>query len=233
MSSKTEKQRVTKKFKLILEEGYSLLEQRGVYKTPRIPRGVDKDFVSSSQSFTELIKQGLYPAEYQNWARQIYDVFIESKLDYKRFRFMTETIDTSTKSDAPAALFKNRLAELDKIVNDTKIFDSYLLLPANPEVKYNEGVVTQGYMSHLFTHPHHQALLLLLWQGRGIVSPKGKELKAAKPLLKKRVLEELKVKPARLETVVRSIKRAMKRKEIGLTIKYPSDIYIEVIQDSR
>jgi hypothetical protein len=50
---------------------------------------------------------------------------------------------------------------------------------------------------------------------------------------KKILLEELNIKPARLETVIRSIKRAMNRKEIGLTIKYPNNVYIEVIQDIK
>jgi hypothetical protein len=233
MSSKTEKQKVVKKLKLVLEEGYALLDQRGVYKTPKIPKAVEKDFVSPIHSFRELIRQGVYPADYQDWAKQIYEIFIESKLDYKKFRFMTESIDTRTESDTPAAIFKNRLRELDSIVNDAKIFDSYLLLPANPEVKYAEGIVTQGYMSHLFTHPHHQKLILLLWQGRKIISPRGKELKSEKPMPKKILLEELNIKPARLETVIRSIKRAMNRKEIGLTIKYPNNVYIEVIQDIK
>lgn len=217
--------------RVVLENGYILIQDKNIYRTPRISRSWEKGF--NQNSFNHAVFQGLHVNEYYAWEMTLVEAFSNANLSYPRFRRQTEDYDEKTDSNLPAAQLKRMIDELDKIVNSNEIFISYIL----PENEYSpvyvkEGLVIQGYSSHKFTTDPPNKLIEMLWNSRRIESSKGKELKAPIPLERKEIYEALGVDHERFKDIVRGIKIEMKRKRIHLDIKFPTDVTMIVIQDS-
>lgn len=231
MAEGKNKQQTILSLRRILEAGYELQEKRAVYRTPHIPKNNDPLFKSSKESFGEYVRQNWGENQYRDWDSSLQEQFTNADLNYQRFRSKTESNDHD-KHESNAVKLKKRLSELDQIVNDPAYFDGYTLSPTNPVITYEAGVISQGYSSHRFRDQIYANLLSLLWQHREIRNNKGEVTKAGKPFSRQRLLKQLNIDNERFKDIVRSVHIEMRRKSIGLKIKYPKDVLIAVTQDN-
>lgn len=226
----------TDNLKLVLEEGYTLIEKRNLFKTPRIPRNWESDFKPTDNNFNRALHQKAYRGDFFEWEKALKDVFDEANLSWARFRRKTEDIDEKTDNYSEAATFKRKVDELDRIVNSKKAYEEYVLPRGYPPVEFVNGELLQGLKGHAFYEEQATILIDMLWNGRQITEPSGKVLKVAKPVERDEVLSALRIENSRLMTIVRNIHTMAHRKGISLKIKYPkgqSGIYIEVVQNLR
>lgn len=226
------KQRAVLHLRKILEDGYELQEKRNAYNTPPIPRNDDPAYKSQRESFNEAVRQNWGQNEYENWAFDLSEAFKAEKLNFRRFRHRTEASNEPRKNISNAAYLKKMLDELDLIVNDTKYFDTYTLVPKHPAVIFDEGVLSQGYNEHPFRDDKYRQLLEMLWEGRRILDENDNVLKNERPTSKEKIYKELNIDHERFKDIVRGIHAEMKRKSIDLKVKFPKDAFILVVQDS-
>jgi hypothetical protein len=73
----------------------------------------------------------------------------------------------------------------------------------------------------------------MLWENRRIINPDNQVLKAETPLPRAKIYKQLNINHDRFKDIVKSIKIEMRRKNIDLDVKFPNEVYIVVVQDSR
>jgi hypothetical protein len=171
------------KLRRALEEGYDIQRKRNAYTTPSIPKAEDPEYKSFSHSLAEDYRQNQRTHDFTDWASRVDDIFTELRLNFGRFRHMTEAnVDPS--SDSYAKAFKRQLDELDKIVYDPEYFKTYQLLPDHPPIIFEGRELSQGYHSHTFNQSNKYVvpLLSLLWENRRIETEAGQILQTGQPL---------------------------------------------------
>lgn len=222
------------KLRRALEEGYDIQRKRNAYKTPSIPKAEDPEYKSFSHSMGENYRQNHRPQDFTNWASELDATFTTLRLNFGRFRHMTEAnVDPS--SDSYAKAFKRQLDELDKIVNDAKYFTTYQMLPAHPKINFEGRELSQGYNSHTFNQSNKYVipLLSLLWESRQIETEDGRILHAGQPMKLNRIYKDLGLSHDSFDLTVRAIHAATHRKNIDLKIRYPKqEAVLIATQDS-
>ena len=222
------------KLRRALEEGYAIQRKRNAYKTPHIPKFEDPEYKSFSHSLGEHYRQNHRPLDFTNWASKLDDTFTALRLNFGRFRHITEAnVDPSVDSYAKA--FKRQLDELDKIVNDPKYFGTYQLLAAHPPINFEGRDLSQGARSHTFNQSNKYVvpLLSLLWGSRRIETEDGQTLQAGRPLKLAKIYKDLGLSHDSFDLTVRAIHAATHRKNIDLKIRYPKqEVVLVATQDS-
>lgn len=222
------------KLRRVLEKGYEVQRKRNAYRTPHIPKAGDPDYKSFEHSMGEHYRQNHHPQDFTEWTNDLANLFTTYRLNFGRFKHITDSgVDPDTDSYAKA--FKRQLDELDKITNDTEHFRTYLLLPAHPEITFEDRRLTQGYQFHNFnqSNPHIVSILTLLWEDRRIENEDGKVLRAGKPAALARIYKDLRLNHDSFDLTVRAIHAATHRKKIDLKIRYPKQqVQLVAIQDS-
>lgn len=222
------------KLRRALEKGYDIQRKRNAYKTPSIPKAEDPDYKSFGHSISENHRQNYKPQDFTNWASELDVTFSELKLNFGRFRHLTES-DVDPSLDSYAKAFKRQLNELDKIVNEPKHFATYQMLPAYPPVTLEGRELSQGYYSHTFnrSNKHIVPLISFLWERRRIETENGKLLQEGQPTTLARIYKELGLNHDSFDLTVRAIHAAAHRKNIELKIRYPKQqVILVATQDS-
>jgi len=214
--------------------GYDIQRERNAYKTPPIPKAEDPGYKSFTHSMGENYRQNHRPQDFTDWASELDTTFAALQLNFGRFRHITEAnVDPS--SDSYTKAFKRQLDELDKIVNDSKYFKTYQMLPAHPVINLEGRELSQGYNSHTFNQSNKYVipLLSLLWENRQIETEDGQILRAGQPMKLARIYKELGLNHDNFELTVRAIHAATHRKSIDLKIRYPKQkVVLVATQDS-
>lgn len=224
------------KLKAHLREAYTVIDERNLYTIwEYIPKGSDPDF--QGNSFNEGIRQGWEPKVYVEWADKIEDLFFANNLDYLKFKRVTSSFDPRKASSQPAALFVRKVKELERILENPAVFESYKTkekqAAAWPHVTFRDGKVTQGSRTHTFSQPIYNKLLKTLWPNRRIETPTGTVLTEGKPIPRDKLNKIVGINGhRRFIDISTGIRKAMRIKSIGLNVMYPDDVIL-VVKQSR
>lgn len=220
-----------RELQLLLRAGYKLQIDNDVKHVHRVPRSWEPGFTKSS--FRDYLKFGANGRiDFNNYTSSIKQTFDGLGLDFIKFDSRSDSINSKIDPDSPAGLLTRQLRELENIIIDKKLLESYVLPNIHEKIEYANGLITQGFKNHPFREKEYIELLNLLWDRRRIVSPKKKLLQQETPTDKSEIYKNLKIDHDRFTDIVRGIKSGMKRKDIDLSIKFPKKVVLIVMQDS-
>jgi|JI10StandDraft_1071094.scaffolds.fasta_scaffold21210_11 hypothetical protein len=220
--------------KSLLSEGYLLIEQYNLYGIwDNIPKSGEPAY--TPQSMDQYLKQNIMPGVFKSWQTKVDDYFTRSSLNYLKLKHRVNGQDSRKQSPYPVAVFLRTMRELEAINEDDKLATSYLTnnesYSSYPEITYADGVIKQGSREHRFNYDHYQKLFDLLWDRRKVCNLQGEITKEYLPtsreeIFKIRGLGDI----GRLKDTATGVRKSMKQKKISLKLKYPDDVFIEVIQ---
>ena len=220
--------------KSLLGEGYLLIEQYNLYGIwDNIPKSGEAEY--TPQSMDQYLKQNIMPRIFKNWQAKVEDYFTSTSLNYLKLKHRVNGQDSRKQSPYPVAVFLRTMKELEAVNEDEKLAASYLTnnesYSSYPEITYTDGVIKQGTREHRFNYEHYQELFDLLWDKRRICNLQGEIIKDYSPtsreeIFKIRGLGEI----GRLKDTATGVRKSMKQKKISLKLKYPDEVFIEVIQ---
>lgn len=227
---------VVSKLGKILSDGYVIIDDFNLNDIwEHIPTSNEPDW--QKESFSQYIKQSANSKQYINWETELRDIFDKNKLDFLRFTHNTTSGDARTLTQYPAARFIRMMRELDKIVHEQNVFNTYksfIERPSSwPEISYLDGVVKQGNSSHKFTTQEYIEFFDLVWSSRRIVSPSKVIVIKEKPLSRKFIYDNTKIKnKSRLMSIITGIRKAMNDDSISLRAYSPTEnsVFVEVCQ---
>lgn len=226
--------KVTQAFKelqLLLQAGYRLQKDNGIKHVHRVPRSWEPGFTKNSMS--DYLRFGANGRiDFNKYTSSIKETFDGLGFDYTKFDSRSDSINPSIDADNPAGLLTRQIRELENMIIDKKLLESYVLPDLHENVEFVNGVIIQGFERHQFREKEYKNLLNLLWDRRCIAPPKGKPFRPGVPTDRSEVYDKLKIDHDRFTDIVRGIKSPMKRKGIDLTIKFPKKVVLIVIQDS-
>lgn len=227
------KSEIMSRLKVVLQDGYNLIGTRGLYKTPRIPRNTEKGFNPRANNFNRALAQQTISNDFHEWENELLKTFEYCGLSWHRFRMRTEDIEDSV-GYSDAFFIKQKIKELDTIVNQPDIFESYRLPGGNVPVTFRDGKLVQGTNEHQFKESHVIGLLNYLWKYRRIIDPQGDELKPAEPQSLSEVLKILKLRHERFDALVKNINSVRARNGVKIWVRNPrgsDEVYLQLVQD--
>lgn len=219
-----------RELQLLLRAGYKLQKENGVKHVHRVPRSWEPGFTKNS--FRDYLRFGANGRiDYDTYTNSIEQTFSGLGLDFSKFDSRSDSINSAIDPDNPAGLLVRQLREIENIIIDKKLLESYVLPEIHEKVEFTNGVIIQGFARHPFREKEYIELLNLLWGRRRIVSPKGEIFKEEVPTEKAEIYKKLGINHDRFTDIVRGIKAPMNRKSIDLTIKFPRKVVLIVTQD--
>jgi hypothetical protein len=217
----------------LLEDAYVIIEERGLHEVlQKIPSSTEAGYVSEDDSFKHLIIQRAYPQDFSAWFDKVVSAFKKLGLSIKKLNRETSIVNTPSESNEPAILFLRRVKELEKIKGDKETLKSYADPYVKPPAIFNNGVLSQGTNSHKFVDKKYLDLMNLLWANRRITDSTGTIIKKEVPISRDRVYKVINSEHQRLTDIARGIKGEGTKNDIEISVHYPKDVYINVVQDS-
>lgn len=240
MSAQERVQTILGRLRPLLDEGFRIAKAKDVALAPEylhdaLQPGYEMVVVNkivSKQAVIEAIP---------DWLDRLEKTFIANDMNYDRF--IAQLNINKPKSMKVLHLgerFNLALSELQKIIETDRYITSYF--PANSHrdlndlylpVVYKGGTISQGGATHSFTHPEYIALFNFLWKFRKIVSKDGIVINPGSPKTKYEVQKATKINDQRLKAMAVAVQKVLSKANIGVRLRRPDRIYIEVIQDTR
>jgi hypothetical protein len=93
---------------------------------------------------------------------------------------------------------------------------------------FNAGIIRQGPARHDFRNREMLALITNLWKRRAHLGASGGLIREAQVIPKDVLMQELTLTGKRLKVLVDTFNRMMRQKGIGVVIKMPDKVYLEV-----
>lgn len=221
-----------------LNEARIIIDEQGLYNIwDNIPKSGDPEFGKDGSSFNEAIRQNRFPAVLQGWLERVEDTFVDNKLDFLKFKFVSESGDARNISQQHAAKFLRSFKELERIVDDPVTLAKYQTLrtqiPSWPRVEFIDGVLIQGKRQHKFNDDAYVRLLNCLWRNRRIVSPSENIVYAVgKSVSRQELLKLAAIRDhARFKNMVTGVHKVLRPKRIAVKISYPDEVLLIVSQD--
>jgi len=208
-----------KTIRQLYEQGLEIVETNNLYGVWRkIPNAKDK-------SFDEMSRQNIYPATYKKWWIDAEKCFSKNLLNFLRFKKKVFAVDSqSDYGVGHAGYLLMALDELEKIIDDSKYQQSYMLSAKKvqqwPEVEYENGIVRQGNKLHQFSNIAAKSMLGTLWPKRQIVQPDSIILRVGKVTDWGTFAKSI----GSNKGTVQAINKSMREKAITLRVIYPKRI---------
>lgn len=220
---------------ILVEDGYKIADMRNIVGLKKkVYRSNEHGFSDNDNNFGYMGVQEIHAHQYEEWFKELEDVFERFGLQKSKFRIYADTFDPETESNLSAQRFLRRLQALEKILKSDAFRKTFTSSASKPPLTFSRNTLSQGEHSHALKN-EFVLLFKLLWENRAIFNSFDKTIKEPVPLTRSMIYEKMKIDHEALVRISKGINSIRNNKHINVRLKYPEAIgvYLEVTQDTE